>query len=288
VPARESAVFDLGSLKRPTTPEEAVRDLLDTDGTGLYLAGGTILVPTGSPSLDYLVDLTRLGLDHIRIDGGNLVIGAMVRVADLLGSDELSGSSLNAIRDAARTVGTHTVRNRATVGGNVFAAHFPSDLPTVFLALGATLRLHGEDGPRDVSLEDFYARRSEVYRRGDLIVEVRVASGHERFSVAFEKTGRTRVDVAIVNCAAAIAVDDGVIDEARVVLNGVSAAPFIVSEAGAFLAGKAVSDEVFGEAGRLVSEGISARADHRASAEYRGKLAGVLTTRALSVAAGIA
>lgn len=279
-------MFDLESLKRPTTPEEAVRDLLETDGTGQYLAGGTILVPTGSPSLDYLVDLTRLGLDRICIDSGDLVIGATVRVADLIESEELSGASLNAIRDAARTVGTHTVRNRATVGGNVFAAHFPSDLPTVFLALGATLRLQGEDGPRDVSLEDFYARRSEVYRRGDLIVEVRVASGHERFSTAFEKTGRTRVDVAIVNCAAAVAVSGGVIEEARVVLNGVTAVPFIAADAGALLEGKAISDEVFGEAGRLVSDGISARADHRASSEYRRKLAGVLATRALLKAVG--
>jgi len=286
----ESVVFDLESLKRPTTPEEAVRDLLETEGTGMYLAGGTILVPTGSPSLDFLVDLTRLGLDHIHAagaePGGVLTIGAMVRISDLVESDELSGAALGAIRDAARTIGTHTVRNRATVGGNLFAAHFPSDLPVVFLALGASIRLQGADGPREVSLEDFYSRRSEVYRRGDLVVEVVVPEGHERFSAAFEKTGRTRVDVAIVNCAAAVAMDGGVIGEARVVLNGVSATPFVAAEAAAFLTGKNASEDVFREAGRLVADGVSPRGDHRAGSDYRRKLAGVLATRAVSRAAG--
>jgi len=283
-------VFDLESLKRPTTPEEAVRDLLETEGTGMYLAGGTILVPTGSPSLDFLVDLTRLGLDHIRAagaePGGALTIGAMVRMSDLAESDALSGAALGAIRDAAWAVGTHTVRNRATVGGNLFSAHFPSDLPPVFLALGATIRLQGADGPREVSLEDFYFRRSDVYRRGDLIVEVVVPEGHERLSVAFEKTGRTRVDVAIVNCAAAIAMDGSVIGEARIVLNGVSAAPLVAAEAGAFLAGKAPSEDAFQEAGRLVADSVSPRSDHRAGGDYRRKLAGVLAARAVSRAVG--
>ena len=50
-------MLDLRSLERPSSPEQAVRALLETEGTGMYVAGGTIIVPTGSPSLDYLVDL---------------------------------------------------------------------------------------------------------------------------------------------------------------------------------------------------------------------------------------
>jgi carbon-monoxide dehydrogenase medium subunit len=283
-------MLDLKNLYRPKSPEEAVRTLLETEGTGLYVAGGTIVVPTGSPSLDYLVDLTDAGLDYVRVedtpDGGALVIGAMTRIADLATSPELASPTLRAIIEAAADMGTHTTRNRATVGGNVFAVHFPSDLPPAFLALGASIRLQGTDGPRDVSLEDFYARRSEVYRRGDLIVEIRVSVGHEGLASAFEKTGRTRVDVAIVSCAAAVAVSGGTIEMARVVLNGISPVPYVAADAGAYLAGKSPTEDVFREAGRLVSENVSPRGDHRASADYRRKVAGVMTARALSRAAG--
>jgi len=285
-------MLDLRNLYRPKSPEEAVRALLETKGTGLYVAGGTIVVPTGSPSLDYLVDLTGTGLDYVRVedtpDGRALVIGAMTRIADLATSPELASPALRAIIEAAADMGTHTTRNRATVGGNVFAVHFPSDLPPAFLALGASIRLQGADGPRDVSLEDFYARRSEVYRRGDLIVEIRVPAGHEGLASAFEKTGRTRVDVAIVSCAAAVAVSGGTIETARVVLNGISAVPHVAADAGAYLAGKSPTEDAFREAGRLVSESVSPRGDHRASADYRRKVAGVMTARALSRAAGAA
>ena len=285
-------MLDLKNLYRPKSAEEAVRTLLETEGTGLYVAGGTIVVPTGSPSLDYLVDLTGVGLDYVRVedtpDGRALAIGAMTRIADLATSPELASPALRAIIEAAADMGTHTTRNRATVGGNVFAAHFPSDLPPAFLALGASVRLRGADGPREVSLEDFYARRSEVYRRGDLIVEIRVPAGHEGLASAFEKTGRTRVDVAIVSCAAAVAVSGGTIETARVVLNGISAVPHVATGAEAYLVGKSPTEDVFREAGRLVSASVSPRGDHRASADYRRKVAGVMTARALSRAAGAA
>jgi carbon-monoxide dehydrogenase medium subunit len=280
-------VFDLESLKRPTAPEEAVRELLETEGTGMYLAGGTILVPTGSPSLDFLVDLTRLGLDHIRSEGGGLVIGATTRIADLVESSELTDPAWQGIREAARTIGTHTVRNRATVGGNLFAAHFPSDLPPVLLALGAGIKLQGSDGPREVSLEDFYTRRSEVYSRGDLILEVRVP-GQPGTVSAFEKTGRTRVDVAIVSCAVSLAVEGGKIARARIALGGLAPLPLIATDAAGSLAGKEPTAEALEEAGRLVSESVSPRTDHRAGGEYRRKVAGVLASRALSRAAGTA
>jgi carbon-monoxide dehydrogenase medium subunit len=280
-------VFDLRILKRPTTPDEAVRDLLETEGTGLYLAGGTILVPTGSPSLDFLVDLTRLGLDHVRSEDGALTIGAMTRIADLVDNDALSQQGLGVIGEAARWIGTHTVRNRATVGGNLFAAHFPSDLPPVFLALRASVVLHGPEGRREVSLEDFYARRSEVYSRGDLILEVRVPEQSGTAS-AFEKTGRTRVDVAIVSCAASVSINGGAIAAAGVALGGLSALPVVAHEAAAFLVGKALTSDVIGEAGRMVSESVSPRSDHRAGGEYRRKVAGVLAARALSRAVSVA
>ena len=121
-----------------------------------------------------------------------------------------------------------------------------------------------------------------MYKRGDLIVEVRVPAGGPDFAAAFEKTGRTRVDVALVNCAAAVAASGGVIEKARIAINGISAAPHIAGSAGDYLAGKPCSEEAFVEAGRLVAEGVSPRDDHRASGEDRRKAAGVLAARALS------
>ncbi len=287
-------MLDLRSLERPSSPEEAVRALLETEGTGMYVAGGTIIVPAGSPSLDFLVDLSGVGLEYVKVegpeapDGRVLTIGAMTRITDLVHHDALEHPAWRVIREAALELGTHTVRNRATVGGNLAAAHFPSDLPPAFLALGAAVVLLGPDGPREVALEDLYARRADVYRRGDLILEVRVPSGAAGLTAAFEKTGRTRVDVAIVNCAVSLLVESGTVTAARVVLNGLGAAPFVASAAAASLVGGPASIDAFEAAGRAVSDSVSPRADHRAGAEYRSKVAGIITARALARAAGLA
>jgi carbon-monoxide dehydrogenase medium subunit len=283
-------VFDLKSLKRPTSPEEAVRDLLHTEGTGLYLAGGTIVVPAGSPGLDYLVDLSGAGLDYLRVEKGDvtggrvLVIGAMTRIADLLEEPALEVPPWRTIRDAAYWLATHTVRNQATVGGNITAAHFPSDLPPVFIVLDATVVLQGEQERREVPIADLYGRRAKVHRKGDLIVEVRVPEGPKGMVSAFEKTGRTRVDIAIVNCAVALNLTAGTIERARIALGGMGAVPFVADAAEAFLSGKAPLEGVFKKAGHLVSESVSPRSDHRASADYRRKIAGVLAERALAKA----
>jgi CO/xanthine dehydrogenase FAD-binding subunit len=285
-------VFDLKSLERPKTPEEAVRALLETEGTGLYVAGGTIVVPTGSPSLDYLVDLTSAGLGHLRTDRAEdgsdvLVVGAMTRIADLEAADAVETPTWRAVGEAAASVATHTVRNRATVGGNISAAHYPSDLPPAFLALDSTVVLLGRDGSREVSLEDLYTRRAEVYTKGDLITEVRVPSVPAGLASAFEKAGRMRVDVAMVNCAVALVAEGDTIVHARIALNGVTARPVVASEAASLLTGKKVSAELFAQVGESVSAGLTPRDDHRAGAEYRKKVAGVLARRALARAAGL-
>jgi carbon-monoxide dehydrogenase medium subunit len=283
-------MFDLRTLERPTSPEEAVRAFLETEGTGLYVAGGSIVVPTASQSLDYLVDLTATGLDYMRVedgtDGAMFVIGAMTRIADLLDSDLPAGAPWGAITGAARSVANHTVRNRATVGGNIFAAHYPSDLPAALLVLRASVVLQGTEGTRTVALEDFFGRGGDVYRRGDLITEVRVPRGAPGLASAFIKLGRTRVDVAIVNSAAAIRIEDGVIADAAIALNGISSAPFVAADASAHLVGREPTAETFSEAARIVTEAVSPRSDHRAGAEYRKKMAGVVVARALEAAAG--
>ena len=75
---------------------------------------------------------------------------------------------------------------------------------------------------------------------------------------------------------------------ARVVLNGISAVPYFAAAAEAYVTGKPPTEDVFREAGRLVSDGVSPRGDHRASSDYRRKVAGVMTARALSRAASAA
>jgi CO/xanthine dehydrogenase FAD-binding subunit len=208
-------MLDLTSLERPTSPEEAIRLFAEAEGTGLYVAGGTVVVAAASPNLDYLVDLTRAGLDYERTtedpSGAHLAIGAMIRIADLARSQAAADLAGGVLREAARAVANHTIRNQATVGGNILSWAYPSDLPPALLALDAHVVVRNGEGERETGLDEFYRSRRDVFRKGDLVVEVRVPLDASRFSGAFEKTGRKRLDVAIMNCAVALLVAEGAI-----------------------------------------------------------------------------
>jgi carbon-monoxide dehydrogenase medium subunit len=283
-------MLDIKVLKRPTSPEEAVRAFAEAGGGVLFLAGGTILVPAASPNLNHLVDLTDTGLDYIREVAGEagreVAVGAMSSIARVV-SDPLLGSlGGGLLADAAMAVATHTVRNRATVGGNLVAAGYPTDLPTALLALDASVVLLRGGSRIPVSVQDFYARRSETFRKGDLIVEVRVPLANSERRGAFEKIGRKQIDVAIVNCAACLELAGGRVRRARLALGGIGASPVRLRPAEDLLEDSEASVDAFAEAAALAVREVEPRSDYRASSEYRRKVAAVLLRRALHRAAG--
>jgi len=285
-------MLELKVVHRPSSPAEAVRLLAGTEGRGLYVAGGTILVVGGSSHLDFLVDLTSAGLSGIRLDAGAgasgaLVVGATTTIAELLRSPDAGRPAAGLLHEAAAHLATHTIRNLSTVGGNALAWHFPTDLPPALLVLDASITVAGRAGGRAVPLEDIYVRRGEVFAAGDLIVDVRVPAETPGLRGAFEKHGRKRLDVALVNCAAAVRIESGRIAEARLALNGVGGAPVRRRDVEAFLVGKAAAAVTFEEAGRMVSAVVEPKTDHRASGEYRKRIAGVAAKRALMRAAGV-
>jgi carbon-monoxide dehydrogenase medium subunit len=282
-------MLDIKVLERPTTPEEAVKAFAEGSGSALFLAGGTILVPAASPNLDRLVDLADTGLDYVREDAGEagpeIAVGATTRIARLATDPLLKGLAQGLLADAARAVATHTVRNRATVGGNLVAAGYPTDLPTAFLALGASVVVLRGGSRRRVGIGELYDRRSETFRKGDLIVEVRVPLADPKRRGAFEKIGRKRIDVPIVNCAVSLELIGGRIRGPRLALGGIGASPVRLRPAEDLLEDSGASADMFAEASALAVRGIEPRSDHRASGEYRRKVAGVLLRRALHRAA---
>jgi CO/xanthine dehydrogenase FAD-binding subunit len=284
---------DLETLLKPRSPSAAVKALADSGQKSLYVAGGTILLHARDSGIRTLIDLTSAGLEYLRAErsfggGGasHLNIGAATKIATLLRSPDAALPGRGIIPEAARTLATHTIRNLATVGGNIVAWHFPTDLPPVFLALKATLKIQSAAGVRSVPIEAFFTRRREVFSRGDLIVEVSVPV-EDGARGAFVKIGRKRLDVAIVSAAAVLVTEGPVIREARVALAGLNGAPARVSEVEQSLAGVVPTWSSLAEAGARAAALVEPRGDRRASAEYRKKLVEVAVRRALWQAAGL-
>ena len=95
-----------------------------------------------------------------------------------------------------------TIRNLATIGGNICNAVPSADFPPVLIALDSRVKIMGPSGERTVSLEEFFVDvRRTTLRSNELLTEIQVPGQPSRTGIAFQKLGRVHTDIALVNVA---------------------------------------------------------------------------------------
>ncbi len=254
------------------------------------LAGGHSLIPMMKLRLaqpEMLVDINGLAeLSAIKLDAGQLRIGALARHADLLDS-ALAGRHFPIFHDAERVVADPIVRLWGTVGGSLCQADPSEDLSAAFAATHATAVIRGRDGDREVPIREFHLGPYEtVVGRGELLAEVRVPVRPGTGS-AYEKVARRVGDWSVAAAGAVLRLGrDGIITEAGIGLTAVGAEHFVAAEAEDYLRGRAADDESFATAGRIAAGHCHPVADQRGPEDYKRHLVAELTARALRRAAG--
>jgi carbon-monoxide dehydrogenase medium subunit len=260
--------------------DHAIQILTDNPDAKL-LAGGHSLLPLmrlrlARPSL--LVDISRIrDLSYIREDGDEIAIGALTRHHDVANS-ELLQQACPIVAYAAGQIGDPQVRHVGTIGGSCAHADPASDMPTVLVALGATLTVRGPNGRvRPVPAGGFFRGLFEPDLAPDeVLVEVRVRKTASR-GWSFVKFHRRAQDWALVGVAA-VTGESG--DGAAVALTNMGDKPVRAIGVEAALANGADP----ATAAERASEGTSPPSDAFASAEYRRELAKVLVRRSLEEA----
>lgn len=283
--------------RKPGDLDTALVALDDDDAVAL--AGGHDLIPKlkqRDVSPGTVVDMGALdelrGVDRERSTGvdessGRLTIGALTTYADLL---DASPTGVDGLLDATAAVGDTQIRNRGTVGGNLAAAHPASDLPAAALVADAELRLVGLDSDRTLSVEEFYVADGETACRDDeLLTEISLQTQPNRGSAYARKTHPSS-GYAAIGVAASVDLDEGVVNEANVAVNGLIPRPIRLSGVEEALVGveaSAAEETAVGEAASRAGDEIDAdqvREDHLVSAAQRRRLLPSYTERAVSKA----
>ena len=119
--------------ERATSVDHAIALMERLGSEARIVAGGHSLLPMMKLRLaqpEYLIDINDLSteLEYIRIDGGEVRIGALTRHRQLLESDELAGA-LPIFRDAEKVIADPVVRNSGTLVGSLCQAD-PSEDPS--------------------------------------------------------------------------------------------------------------------------------------------------------------
>jgi len=271
--------------ERATSVDHAI-GLLDRLGdTARLVAGGHSLLPMMKLRLanfDYLIDINDLHaeLGYIRVESGQVRIGAMTRHRELLESAELT-ALFPIFADAERVIADPIVRNRGTLGGSLCQADPSEDLSAVCTTLGARCVIRGSTGERVVSMEDFHQGPYETaVQDAEMLTEV-IFPVRPGGSSAYEKVERRAGDWAVVSAGAALWLQDGLIADARVGLAAVGPNTAGIPAIGAALRGRVPSEEVYAQAGRIAASSCDPATDTRGSADYKRHLADELTRRTL-------
>jgi aerobic carbon-monoxide dehydrogenase medium subunit len=281
------AAFD---YEAPTTIDEAVRLLSSAEDREVkVLAGGQSLLPVmrlrlAAPEL--VVDLGRIPeLRGVRDDTDAIVIGAMTTHDDVVREPLIRQHAL-LLAEAARTVADPQVRHRGTFGGALTHADPAGDMLAPALALDAVFIVAGASGRRTIAAPDFFQDLfTTAVGEDEILVEVRVPK-HTGWGAHYEKFSPIAQAWSIVAVAAAVRVQNGVIEQAKVALTNMGNVPIRARTVEDALIGRDATAEMIRDAAGLAADGTSPTSDANADEDYRRHLATVLTSRAVLAAAG--
>jgi carbon-monoxide dehydrogenase medium subunit len=278
------------SYHRPATLADAVNLLSTLGDEARALAGGHSLVPMMKLRLatpEHLVDLHGIaGLKGIRREDNRIVIGAMTTQHELLASDEIA-KSLPILHETALLIADPQVRYRGTIGGNVANGDPGNDMPALMLTLGASYRLEGAGGAREVPATDFYqGAYFTALEPGEILTAILIplpAAGH---GYAYEKLKRKVGDYATAAAAVVLTMANGKVASCAIGLTNLHETPLLAVDAAKAVIGTSLDASTLKKAAAAAEAIMSPAADARGPIEYRKHVGGIMVTRALTRAAG--
>src|SRR5262245_46109129 len=132
------------SYHRPGRLDEALR--LAAQGV-VPLAGGTRLLARDA-DVPNVLDLAALDLGAIHVEDGDLVLGAMVTLQDVIDSPLTDAGTAGLLPEACQAQSaSRLIRGMATVGGESVHAGPDSDVGAALLALNAVFVVSRADEP---------------------------------------------------------------------------------------------------------------------------------------------
>jgi CO/xanthine dehydrogenase FAD-binding subunit len=271
---------------RPETLNHALRSLAEHGGT--IMAGGTDVFPShvGRPLPSRILDITRVAeLRGITSTPGEFRLGGAVSWSEILATP--LPPMFDALKAAAREVGSIQIQNRGTIAGNLCNASPAADGIPPLLALDSEVELASIRGTRRLKLDEFITGYRRTQRMPDEILSAVIVPTMPSCSrSAFMKLGSRRYLVISIIMAAALVHTDsrGHLDDIRVALGAASPVARRLKSLESDLLNQPVASLAQFKITDLHLAPLSPIDDVRATAAYRRDAAKELIRRTLAAA----
>ncbi|HZQ35784.1 MAG TPA: xanthine dehydrogenase family protein subunit M [Dehalococcoidia bacterium] len=275
----------------PQTVREAVGLLQGGGENARVLAGGTdviVQVREGRrPNVSLLVDVKKIPeLTSITFDQQRgLRIGAATPCYRIY-ENELVARLYPALIDSSSLIGGTAIQGRASLGGNLCNASPAADTIPTLIVLGGIAQIAGPEGTREVPVEQFcVAPGRTVLQPGEMLVALHFPTPQPRSGARFLRfIPRNEMDIAVVNAAAAVQLDESRnrITAARLAVGAVAPTPLFLDEASAALVGQEANEASIQRAAEIAMAAARPIEDMRGGIGQRKHLVGVMVRRALA------
>jgi carbon-monoxide dehydrogenase medium subunit len=233
-----------------------------------------------------LIDLKHLpGMTSIEYDHHiGLRLGAAVNMNAVAKHPEII-EYFPLLVEAANSVASYQLRNRATIGGNLCNASPAADMAPAFLILDADLIVVGLNGERVISVNDFFLAPGEnALGRGEILKRIEIPPPPDCWKGKYLKLGRNAEgDLAIAGVAVLGFPDQTTASgyRFRIALSSVAPTPIRAFEAENILSRGPIPGERIEAASIATQDACQPIDDVRASGNYRKAMVSVLTRRGL-------
>ena len=275
---------------KPTTFTDAAVIAAGAEGITRFLAGGTdvlVQMRSGMVQPDDMIDIKAIpgALDIVQTAEGGWTIGAAVPGA-ALGANAALVADWPGVVEGMELVGSTQVQGRASLAGNLCNGSPAADSVPGLIAAGATVRVVGPDGEREIAVEDVPAGPGKTtLAKGEVIAAInlppRGANGGDAY---LRFIPRTEMDIAVVGAAVNLRLDGDTIAEARVSLGAVAPTVLLVADAADAIVGTSLDDAALAALDAAAQAACNPIDDKRGTIAFRTEVAGVLARRAAKIA----
>lgn len=260
-------------------------ELLEKNEHVYPLAGGTDLIVGmrgGKFAAKMLIDVKELNeLNVLKEDDKGITIGAGITLNEVTNYAPVS-KSIPILAEGCHSVGGYSIRNRATIAGNICNASPAADTSAPLYCLDAMVNIIGSDGARSVPVVEFFTGPGKnALKKGELVQSIFVPKPYPQGKGVYFKASRTgSVDLATVGVAV-----QSWGSSVKIAIGAVAPTPVRALSVEKAVNEKGEKD--WAKAAKLVHDDISPITDLRGSREYRYHVVEVLVRRGLEQTMGV-
>lgn len=245
------------------------------------LAGGTDMIPLlkeNHISPDFLIDIKGIeGISDIKLKGNKIEIGANITFAELIES-KIIKKYLPVLWEAAMTVASVGVRNRATMAGNICSAVPCADSAGPLLVYDAKIKLLSSNSQRIIPIEKWFTGPKKTSIKDDeILAYIEIDIPKSKTAGSYLKLSRYEGE-DLAQASFTVLKQE---EEYKIAFASLSPTPSRAYNSEKYISGKEINSKVLKELENIIAKEISPISDIRATKEYRIHMSKVMIKRAI-------